>query len=204
MIVPSMTKEEITKEILVDFAIVKRKSEYVIEKIKKEIFKSKKYPFIKAYDYIAPKTKNTWVYILEIRNKHDIFQTFVNYHYSDKGLMAGLVNNDLAVTFYTGHFFSRFVEREKLKIINPVEKIKEYFIQNPIISYEATELEDGAQEIIGTVSTGVVLGIKSKKGILVCNTYLSNEMLRKDQTLIAIGLKAEMDNYVEMEKKGLV
>jgi len=199
-----MNKEEVTKEILVDFAFVKRKSEYNILQLKKELSKSKKYPFIKAYDYIAPKTKNTWVYILEIRNKNDIFQIFVNYHFNSKGLMAGLVNNDLTIVFYTGHFFQRFVEREKLEIVTPPEKIKEYFIQNPIINYEATLLEDGAQEIIGTVKTGVVLGIKNKKGMLICNTYLSNEMLRTDQTLITKGLKAELDNYVEMEKRGLI
>lgn len=205
MIVPAMSKDEIIKEMLHDFDIVRRKSVYILKDVQKQLIKSKKYPFVQAYDYVTPKTKNNWIYILEFQNKKDIFQTFVNYHYTSIGLMAGLVTNDMEITFYTGHFFSRFVEREGLNISNPIDKIKEFFKLNPILGSEVQEeLEGGAREFIGRVKTGVVLGIQSKKNILVCNTYLSNEMLRKDQALITNSLNAELDNYQRMVDERLI
>ena len=145
MIVPAMSKAEIIKEMLHDFDIVRRKSVYILKDVQKQLIKTKKYPFVQAYDYVTPKTKNNWIYILEFQNKKDIFQTFVNYHYTSRGLMVGLVSNDMEIIFYTGHFFSRFVEREQLDIINPLDKIKEYFKKNPeMTSKEEKELEGGS------------------------------------------------------------
>lgn len=108
-----MNKDEIVKEILSDFAVVKRKADHGYKDIRRLLLKTKKYPFVKAYDYVTPKSRNNWIYIFEVKNKKDIFQTFVNYHYTSIGLMAGLVTTDMDITFHTGHFFSRFVEREK-------------------------------------------------------------------------------------------
>ena len=200
-----MSKEQIIKEILFDFDAVKRKSEYVIKDLIKELQKSKKYPFVKAYDYVTPKTKNHWIYITQLKTKHDIFQTFINYHDTSIGIRAGLVMTNMEIVFFTGHLFKRFAEREKLDIASPVDKIKKFFTQNPVLSYDfLAELGDGAHEIIGRVKTGVVLGIRNKKKIMVCNTYLSNEMLKKDQTLIANSLKAEIDYYLSTKNPGLI
>ncbi len=205
MIVSTMSKEEVIKEMLSDFDVVRRKSEYSIKELRRQLLKTKKYPLIQSYDYLTPKTKNTWVYILDLKSKNDIFQTFVNYHYTSIGFMAALVSTDMSITFYTGHFFTRFVEREKLGISQPGEMIKKYFILNPFCQFEAQgKLNDGAKEVMGLVHSGVVLGVKTKNNIIVCNTYLSKDMLRKDQTLIANSLKAELDNYMAMEKAGLI
>ncbi len=200
-----MSKEEIIKEILFDFDMVKRKSEYVIKDQISELSKTKKYPFVKAYDYVTPKTKNKWIYIIELKTKNDIFQTFVNYHDTSIGIRAGLVMTNKEIVFFTGHFFKRFVERGKLDIASPIDKMKEFFTLNPMLSYEdRDELVGGGYEIIGRVKSGVVLGIRNKKNILVCNTYLSNEMLRNDQTLIANSLKAEIDYYISTQNPGLM
>ena len=200
-----MSKEEIIKEMLLDFDIVRRKSDFVVKDLISELSKTKKYPFVKAFDYVTPKTKNKWIYIIELKTKNDIFQTFVNYHDTSIGIRAGLMMTNKEIVFFTGHFFKRFAEREKLDIVNPVDKMKRFFAQNPVLNYEVlAELDGGANEIIGKVKSGVVLGIRNKKKILVCNTYLSNEMLRNDQTLIANSLKAEIDNYLLMNNPGLM
>ena len=205
MIVPTMSKEEIIKEMLSDFDIVKRKSEYVIQDLRRLILKTKNFPIVKAYDYVTPKTKNKWIYIVEVKTKDDIFQTFVNYHFTSIGLMAALVATDMSITFYTSHFFTRFIEREKLSITKPEEMIKAFFTMNPVIKYEVQKkLEDGANEILGAASTGVVLGIRSNKKIIVCNTYIPNEMLHKDQSLIVNSLKSELDYYTAMKEAGLI
>ena len=205
MIVPSMSKEEIIKEILFDFEMVKRKSEYVIKDLISELSKTKKFPFEKAFDYVTPKTKNKWIYIIQLKTKNDIFQTFVNYHDTSIGIRAGLMMTNKEIVFFTGHLFKRFAEREKLDIASPIDKMKRFFTQNPVLNYDVLEkFDDGAREIIGRVKTGVVLGIRNKKNILVCNTYLSNEMLRNDQTLIANSLKAEIDYYLSTKNPGLI
>lgn len=205
MIVPSMSKEEVIKEMLSDFDIVRRKSEYKIKEVQRELIKSKKYPFARAYNYVTPMTKNNWIFWLEFKSKSDIFQTFVCCYYTSVGLMAALVNNDMEITFYTGHFFSRFAEREGLEIINPIDKIKKYFLLNPVMSSDVrAQLDGGAREVLGKVNTGVVLGIRNKKDIMVCNTYLSHDMLGRGQEIIANSLKAEIDNYEKMVAEGVI
>ena len=67
-----MSKEEIIKEMLSDFDLVKRKSEYVIKDMRRQLLKTKQFPIIKSYDYVTPKTKNNWIYLLEIKSKDDI------------------------------------------------------------------------------------------------------------------------------------
>jgi hypothetical protein len=211
MIVPSMSNDEIVKEILTDIAVVRRKLEYTAKDVRKQLLKTKKYPFIKCYDYISP-TKNNWIYLLEFKSKSDIYMSFINYHYTSIGLRAGLVTSfdlkswDEDFIFFTGHFFSRFVERENKVFVNPIDKIKLFFTLNADIMFavKEEELEGGGREVIGTGNIGVVLGIKSSKGIFICNTYLSNEMLRKDQTLITSQLKEELDHYLRMEKEGKI
>lgn len=205
MIVLTMSKEEIIKELNSDFDIVKRKSEFVIKDLRRTLLKTKTFPIVKANEYVTPKTKNKWIYIHEITSKDDIFQTFVNYHYTSMGLMAALITTDKNITFFTGHFFSRFVEREKLSIELPVDKIKAFFIANPAFHFEVLkQLESGASEILGKVKTGVILGIRTKNNIYVCNTYLSDALLRKDQSTVADYLKVELENVEAMQKAGLI
>lgn len=200
-----MSKEEVVKEMLSDFDLVMRKSRYEIKALRRFFLKTKKYPFVKAYDYVTPKTKNNWIYFIEAKTKDDIFQVFINYHYTSIGLMAALVHTDKTIVFYTSHFFTRFIEREKLDISKPQDMIKKYFILNYVSSFEIQNNPSGkADEFIGRVNTGVVLGVRTKNKIMVCNTYLSNDMLHKDQTLIVSNLKADVDNYQLMLDTGLI
>ena len=205
MIVQSMSNEEIVKQLLFDFDIVKRKAEYSLQDVRRTIIKTKAYPFIKAYDYVTPKTKNNWIYILEVRTKNDSFVTPINYHYTDIGLRAAMVTSKLDIIFYTGHFFARYAEREGLNLPNPIEKMKSFFILNPHINYKTIEkLEDGVFEIFGTVTTGVVLGKRIAHNLMVCNTYLSNEILKGNQVGVSSQQKAELDYYISKRNAGKI
>ncbi len=205
MIVQAMSYDEIVKELLSDVDVVKRKAEYSLNEVRRILIKTKAYPFVKAYDYLTPKTKNNWIYVLEINSKHDSFVTPVNYHYTDIGLRAGMVTSSSEVIFYTGHFFTRYAEREELNLPNSLDKMKSFFTLNPHINYQTSrKLEEGVFEIFGTVKTGVVLGKKIAHNIIVCNTYLSNEMLKGNQTLISSEQKAELDNYISMRNAGKI
>lgn len=200
-----MSNEEIVKELLYDIEIVKRKAEYSLEMVKRILIKTKSYPFIKAYDYVTPKTKNKWIYVLEIKSKNNSFVTSVNYHYTDIGLRASMVTSNMDIVFYTGHFFTRYAEREGLNLPSPVDKMKLFFSLNPHINYRIEkQLEVGVFEIFGTVKTGVILGKKIAHNIMVCNTYLSNEMLKGNQVDVASEQKAELDYYVSMRNSGKI
>lgn len=205
MIVPAMSNAEVVNELLSDYESVNRKSRYTVEKELKILFKTKKFPVFKAFDYVTPKSKNRWIYMLDMKSKNEIYQIYVNYHYTQIGLRAALVMTDGDITFLNGHLFQRFVEREGLDISNPVDRMKEFFRLNQQISYQVNEtLPDGTRKMIGTFKTGVVLGIRKKigykRGLVICNTYISNDMLQGNQGLIISGLKEELDNYQAREE----
>ena len=206
MIVSTMSNEEVVKELLSDVDIVTRKAEYTADGLRRALMKTKDFPFIKAYDYVTPKTKNKWIYIVDIKSKkHEIFVMPVNYHYTNIGLRAALVTENKEVVFYTGHFFSRYIEREGIDILSPVDKMKDFFLNNPIINYtRGSKLEEGVYEIIGAVKTGVVLGLSMGWNLMICNTYLSNEMLKGDQTLIARELKNELDHFMAIRDARII
>ena len=116
-----------------------------------------------------------------------------------------MVTSRNEVVFYTGHFFTRYAEREELDLPNPADKIKEFFTLNPHISYTTDrQLEEGVFEIFGTVKTGVVLGKKIAHNLMVCNMYLSNEMLKGNQTHVSSEQKADLDYYVAKRNAGKI
>jgi hypothetical protein len=198
MIVPAMTKPEIVKELRNDFAIVRRKAKYVSFALQRQLKKTKNYPFLKIFDYTTPKSKNKWIFFLQFRNKKSVLQMFLNHHYNSKGLMVCVMTSEGNLNFYSGHVFARFAQRDEMEIINPVDKIKKFFtLNNQIVFQSIKDLDGGASEVIAKVNTGVLLGIENRYGILICNTYLSHELLFKDQTLIINALKPQLDELMQ-------
>ena len=53
MIVPSMSNKEIEKEVLSDYDSVYRKLCHTFDDVKRNLIKTKNYPFNKAYDSIT-------------------------------------------------------------------------------------------------------------------------------------------------------
>jgi hypothetical protein len=201
MIVPSMSNEEIIKELLHDVDIVTRKAEYLHDELKRLLIKSKEYPFTKTYEYVTPKSKNNWIFILEIKSKKESFATAINYHYTDIGLRAAMITSTKSIVFYTGHFFTRYAEREALNLPNPVDKMKKFFTMNPHTNFKVErKLEEGVFELFGTASTGVLLGKKVSHNLMIINTYLSNELLKGNQTIVSSQQKAELDYYIANRK----
>jgi hypothetical protein len=154
MIVATMSNKEIIHEILMDFDSVERKLVHSIKDAQRFTTKTKKYPFIRTYDYVTPKTRNNWIYVIEIKNKKETYYSMINYHHTNKGLRAGYVTTEKSVVLLNGHLFSRYIEREKLNIILPVEAIKEFFRHNSQIYFQTEkELENGASEIANRSSS---------------------------------------------------
>ena len=201
-----MTRSEILKELHSDYDVVNRKVQFMMPKVIRENIKAKAHPFVFTTDYITPKSKNNWIFAWDCRTKRvkEIYTTFINYHYTSKGLRAVMVTEKKEFAFFTGHFFSRYDEREKLNIIQPLEKVKAFFKQNPYLNINSrgTELENNVFEFIGAVNSGTVLGIRGIDNVVFCNTYLSNEMLKGEQIDIHKELKGELGKYHLMKKSG--
>ena len=193
MIVSTMSNEEVAKGIISDFPIVSRKGLYVIKKLLHDLIKSKKFPFLKIYEYTSP-SKNKWLYVIEIKSKKDHFVNCVNYHYTDKGFRAGYCMNDGnggdKIAFFNGHFFSRYAERKNLSITDPIEKMKVYLLNNHYISFR-TETDDDKCKIIGVVNEGMVFGKKISPDIAIFNTFIPVEMLNEEKSAIFKSMQSE-------------
>ena len=56
------------------------------------------------------------------------------------------------------HFFTRYNERLKLELVEPLDKVKHYFVNNPS-SYGQQDFDiNGRQFMIGAVKTGYTIG----------------------------------------------
>lgn len=180
-----MTHEEVMKEILYDFTIANRKGDYIIDKLRRELIKSKKYPFLKIYDYVSP-SKNKWLLIVEIFSKKEGSVICINYHYTDIGLRAGYCMNNEdnnKVAFFNGHLFSRYAERKKLNIISPIDKMKSYFLSNPnlMLGKRMDLKDDEVYKTMGIVNDGMIFGKRITPDLAIFNTYISPDLMTKEQ-----------------------
>ncbi len=81
MIVSTMSTEEVLREINGDYPVVRKKANHMIDETRRKMMMAKGYPYLLMYDYVIPKTKNTWMYILDVKSKrHEIFVTCINYY----------------------------------------------------------------------------------------------------------------------------
>jgi hypothetical protein len=198
MIVPTMSNSEVAKAVLADVDALQRKIPHIEREADRFVIKTKKFPFIKAYDYVTPKTKNTWIIILEKKSKNETLYSLINHHYSSKGFRAAMVTPEMEVVLLNGHLFKRFNTREDLNLPeNPVIRVKDFFMKNPLFMIERipTENEDVFQ-VICKVNTGLILGIQTSD-VTICNTYLSNDLLRNDQKILAESLNKDMETFFE-------
>jgi hypothetical protein len=196
MIVPSMSIKEIVNEILEDYESVHKKVCYTVKEVERNLIKSKKYPFVRVYDYVTPKRKNNWIYLIEVRGKRKVFVSFINYHYTNKGLRVAWLITEEKVALVNGHLFSRFAEREFIDITNPIDIIKEFFVRNPQIVIRGEKvIENGVTKIFGTTNTGVVVGTENEDKIYILKTYLPLRILKGNQVNIANIHKAQLEHY---------
>ncbi len=195
MILPSMTFDEITKQLYADIAMVERKAGYHAPKWLKAQ-RNKKIPCVEAFEYLHPKSKNKWIYFFQSA-KDSVFVTFVNYHNTSIGIRAAMIGNEKQIVLYNGHLFSRFAERENLDIPNPLNKIKAFFKKNPTVVLDKVETgENRWGDRFGKVNTGVVLCQSVNPMLVICKTYLSNQMQKGQQPIYAIEQQEVLDNYI--------
>ncbi len=197
MIVPSMNFEEIRKELQKELPIMLRKAGYVADDLAKALKPKRDEQYVRYFDYLS-KYKNKWIYRVLVTKKRNYFSVLL-YDYDYKGLrgltMMGESLDDY-IFMFTSHFFKRYNERRKLNLIKPNDILKAFMEDN--LTFEVLPLEDIApnmESIFCITNTGTILGTADTKLKLYrMNTFLTNDMLHKDQTKIAAQLMEEFNS----------
>lgn len=185
MIVPTMTSEELSKEILQDYKIVKRKAEYLVQRVRREAIKSMESYCHKVFPYTS-KQKNTWLIFVDYCKKDPVFTAVV--HYLDKnGFNAVMVaKNEKTLSHYSSHFLERFNTRYwKNPNATKMEILKRFVEKNTCSSTQILPNRFNCHNgFFGVLQEGKGLGyieqLKSNN-IYRFRTFINTSMVHKGQ-----------------------
>jgi len=197
MLLPSMTLEEIRKEVDKDYEILVRKINYHSLDIKKRL---SKYELEKGYEYYfdyLSKYKNKWICRLVLDKKGCLYSSLLIYR-NYRGHVCISPSRTKDITYFTGHFFERYNERCKLGFTNFNDIVKHYMKEMGRFNYEIlNEIEPGISKIFCTTSQGIVLGMYNKEyNLIKANTFIPNEMLTENQATLKNELNFALDKYI--------
>lgn len=207
MLVRSMNPDEITLEILRDFDKLRATTaerlgdEYDRERRKLKIDACKTYP--KVYP-IKTAAKNTWLLFLGKMPKHPKYKgrdsiniNFVVYYYGDKGLRVFNRTTGYAIDVYNNHFFKRYNQRMNLKLDDPIDIVKNYFMYGGFSAYSVIKKND-KEYTIGVSSEGILLGeLRHNRTWLINKTFISRDLARPDQDEIENKLIANLQKEID-------
>lgn len=190
-----MTLSEIKSEIARDYPIVRRKAEYTGVKMKHIFHPHGKESKIQLLDYVS-KNKNNWIIRIEV-NKKELKMSFLVYFYNEIGILGIIPSDDDAfIHVHTSHFFKRFNERLHLNLRTPVEILHKYLDESDSYKSKITaELAPGIFKTFTLHSLGYCLGIMDNNiKVEKLNTFITHEMLGKNQISISEYIKKETEN----------
>jgi hypothetical protein len=195
MIVETMSPSELSKAIIKDLIALKKSTllrlakEYDKLRSKKKI--SKEASFHQVYE-IKSAAKNKWICFFSkspIVSKYQSFKnityTCITYYYTSKGLrvirLIDYGTNEI-LNVYNGHFFTRYNERMKLNLKQPLDIVKHFFIHNCYGMGRVIENE-GREYTLSKCTDGFMLGeLQNNRQWWVEKTFISNDMKREDQS----------------------
>jgi hypothetical protein len=184
MIVPSMSIEELSREILSDLKIVRNKAFYLGYKYRRNARRTRRKNFRSVYEYTS-KQRNKWLILFQCENYDLLFSLCVIY--VDKyGLSAISIGDDRSLNHYYPHFFQRYNERYvKQAHTQKIELVKRFLQENPTSAFICeTDPRDKKIWLFGRMNEGVALGyMEIVESILyrTIKTYVSEDMLKQDQ-----------------------
>ena len=182
MLIPTMTVEEVRKEIEKDAPILMRKANYVAVDLAKSLSKPQRIKGHVAFYEYTSKYKNKWMYRIEIAKKQNIISCMMLYH-NGKGHVGIAVSLLKGIIYHTGHFFQRYNERSNLHLKSLDEIMRSYMDHTTRFDFQPLdEIAPGIRKVFCRIEPGVILGtINHHLNLIKANTFLSREMLRGDQ-----------------------
>jgi hypothetical protein len=198
MIVPSMTSEELVKEITKDFEIVNRKTDYLSDSLRKEVIKTKK-NISRIYNYKS-KQNNNWLIVINQTKKAAYYNRIV--YYLDEHGLNGLIMNDIdnTIVHYTPHYLKRYAERcLKTPDLSKLEILKKCVIEN---SY-GCGMSRSHKKIFTRMLNGIGLGYREDiiggYTLLHFKTFITDDMIinyqEEDFNKLGWTLKDFYDEY---------
>ena len=173
MLVISMSKEELTRQIADDFLQVKRYVDLHLESLRYRVWK-------KGERHICDKWKskngNEWTWMLDIEKGEEgmiTFFTTINSPYGRYVFKPQVTPHGFLLIVYLPHFFKRYRERMKLgQKLTPMQLIRKYFRRNG----NATQEYRGKGKIEITSADGVGLGNFVSLRIRLLRTFITRDM----------------------------
>jgi len=200
MIVPSMNSEELSKEILQDFIIVKRKAEHLVEKTRREAIKSKGKYCHKEFPYLSTQ-KNQWVIFVDYYKKDPVYTAVVTYQ-NGFGFNAIMVESNLStLVHYTSHFLERFNERFlKIQNTTKLEILKNFAKKNPCsTNHFFPQSIDSQYNMFGVFNQGIGLGYTEmlrNNALYHYKTFITTDMIRNGQKPIFEYLRKDYERFL--------
>ncbi len=185
MIVPTMTSEELAKEILTDFENVKSKLFYILKKARRLALKSHKKHFQQMFEYISP-MKNQWLIFVNYYVKEPVFVPVI-YYINQYGLNGIMVDADnITLSHYTSHFLDRYNERFlQNNDLSKLDLLKHFIVKNPMSQTEnMPDDKKYSNQIFGRFSEGMGFGYMEhliKNNIVHFKTFVSSDMRFESQ-----------------------
>jgi hypothetical protein len=191
MMVPAMPLEAKLAHAREDLVRVQRKYDRKITELERAVKKSRdKKPQLFQDDYPSP-GRNNWLVTLRATKKSTTMYTVVWWHYPKTGLEALTVKPDGASFYFDSHFFQRYRIRESA-VADPHDNMRRFFRTNYDMAVKPMQsTRHGLREAAGVAAEGMLLGTVRTGGIIACDTFLSQDMLRKDQVELQERLKHE-------------
>ena len=188
MLVENMTPLEVGAEIMKDwpFAITcwdRLCNDYDKLRRKGNVNKSSTYPI--AFP-IKTSKRNNWIFILSkapsdesYRGASSINICSLTYYFNTKGLRVFKIMPTGGLNVFNGHLFQRYNERMELNLIEPMEVVKQFFMNNGYFTSKIIKKDD-RDFTITVCRDGLLLGEMQENG-----TWLVNKtFITKDQKFL--------------------
>jgi hypothetical protein len=206
MIVPSMTVQEIHKEVFEDIMNLRSKLDVFRKDFKKTVLKGSRYPLTKSYDYTTREKKNLFIVTFTAINRSDWKNPILSIYgiYSrPEGKYAVVPTVDInIISIHPPHFFKRYHERiVKDDSISNEDTIRQYFRND--WGFMATVVNEDFESVyhcfendnkndkvsfVAAISQGYCFGEK-QGNVNIIKTIISEDMLFENQKFIFNELK---------------
>jgi len=194
MILKTMNKDELFKEIEVDFQNVVKKSFYLVPLVTRKLRKSREKVINMVFGYTSPK-KNEWILCIQCSKKG---HALIAYSYV-KGDMNFYMMDDTntSIVHYTPHFIERYAERFlRDKSLSKVEIMRKYIVNNGIRAFQQFDDKFFAKTEDG-IEVGEIESIKNGHFFFHAKTFLSFDLLKENQTNLSIELHKFKEEYLK-------
>jgi hypothetical protein len=194
MYVESMSFEEIRREFDKEEPTLSKKIWLHSGHVLRQMRKSNMTRLDKFFEWTSP-NKNKWTYHYTIdltKPKPDQFFVYLYCIFFTERSYAVLsyAKDADRISYFTSHFFTRYVEREKIAQSNYHDVIRNFMNANThFITSPGKKIFEGKFDLFVQLKSGAGFGsLHSAINLVEMRTYITNDMLKGDQVALSKAL----------------